>query len=572
MTDGNNNRPTARLFGIGIDAVTMDEVVSIADGTIGRRSRLMIGVVNVAKVVNMRRDPALRDAVLRADMIFADGMGVVWACRLLGRPLPERIPGIDLMLRLLERSSERSYRVYCLGATEEVLEKTVERIRREYPGVVIAGRHNGYFSEKEEAGLVADIRAAQPDLLFAAMSSPKKELFLARWAKQLDVPVCHGVGGAFDVFAGEVKRAPARWQRLGMEWLYRVLQEPRRMWRRYLVTNTVFAGMLLGELVLGADRSRRAQAAGSSVAGSTGGMRQAAASRNAAVQYRKGTILPARTGQAAKMSSEQVLAVIIPAYNEQETIHRLLKRVDALKCVREIIVVDDGSTDATASIVASFESPRLRLIRQGRNRGKTAAVARGVQEVESEIVIIQDADLEYDPSEIPFVIAPILSGEADVVYGSRFLVRRATRVLYFYHYLANKGLTFLCNLLTNRNMTDIETCYKAFRTPIVKWMPISSSGFGMEVEITALVSKTRARSYEVPISYYGRTYEEGKKIGAWDGLLALWYIFYYNLIAPHTPSRRGYILSINKWLTGVLAPDERLCGVEVAEPKGQCVG
>ena len=247
-------------------------------------------------------------------------------------------------------------------------------------------------------------------------------------------------------------------------------------------------------------------------------------------------------------ADQRVLAVVIPAYNEQGTIEELLRRVDKLSCVREIIVVDDGSTDGTAAIVEAFDSPRVRLLRQDSNRGKTAAVARGVQEINSDIVIIQDADLEYDPSEIPFVIAPILSGEADVVYGSRFLVRRAARVLYFYHYLANKGLTFLSNALTNRNMTDIETCYKAFRTPILKKLPLTSSGFGMEVEISALVSKTRARTYEVPISYYGRTYEEGKKIGVKDGLHALWYILYYNLIAPRTPAYRTYIETIDEWL------------------------
>ena len=250
------------------------------------------------------------------------------------------------------------------------------------------------------------------------------------------------------------------------------------------------------------------------------------------------------------MADERVLAVVIPAYNEQGTIEELLRRVDQLSCVREIIVVDDGSTDRTAAIVESFDSPRVRLLRQDLNRGKTAAVARGVQEINSEIVIIQDADLEYDPAEIPFVIAPILSGEADVVYGSRFLVRRAARVLYFYHYLANKALTFLCNALTNRNMTDIETCYKAFRTPILKKLPLTSSGFGMEVEISALVSKTRARTYEVPISYYGRTYEEGKKIVVRDGLHALWYILYYNLVAPHTTTYRAYIKTIDEWLAG----------------------
>jgi hypothetical protein len=162
-----------------------------------------------------------------------------------------------------------------------------------------------------------------------------------------------------------------------------------------------------------------------------------------------------------------------------------------------------------------------------------------------DIIIVQDADLEYDPSEIPDVIAPIVAGHADVVYGSRFLVRRTTRVLYFYHYLANVSLTFLSNLLTNRNMSDIETCYKAFRAGVIKPLRLTSSGFGMEIEITALVTKTNARTYEVPISYYGRSYEEGKKIGTWDGVMAGLYILYYNIVVPYLPAGRRYVAEAN---------------------------
>lgn len=258
--------------------------------------------------------------------------------------------------------------------------------------------------------------------------------------------------------------------------------------------------------------------------------------------------MSAAAASANFAAPERPLAVVIPAYNEEATIETVLRGVEALDCVREIIVVDDCSTDRTAAIASAFASTRLRLIRHTVNQGKTAAVRRGIAEVTSPITIIQDADLEYDPAEIPYVIAPIVAGDADVVYGSRFLVRRATRVLYFYHYIANVALTFLSNLLTNLNMTDIETGYKAFRTPIIQQMPITSRGFGMEAEITAMVAKTRARTYEVPISYYGRTYEEGKKIRSKDGLQALWYIFYYNLFAPFLPKRAAYLRSINQWI------------------------
>ncbi len=245
-----NQDGTARqLFGMPLQALTMDQALSIVEDTIERRDRLLIGAVNAAKIVNMRRDASLRTAVLRADMILADGMAVVWASRLLRKPLPQRVAGIDLMHGMLGRGAKRGHRVFCLGAAEDVLEMAVARIRADYPGIVIAGQRNGYFHRDEETDVVAQIRETQADMLFVAMSPPKKEVFLARWADTLNVPVLHGVGGAFDVLAGKVRRAPRLWQSLGLEWLYRVVQEPGRMWRRYLVTNTIFTGMVLAELL-----------------------------------------------------------------------------------------------------------------------------------------------------------------------------------------------------------------------------------------------------------------------------------------------------------------------------------
>jgi glycosyltransferase involved in cell wall biosynthesis len=217
----------------------------------------------------------------------------------------------------------------------------------------------------------------------------------------------------------------------------------------------------------------------------------------------------------------------------------------------EVIIVDDGSRDGTDEIVRQFivNHANMRLYRQPTNQGKTAAIARAIQESTGDILIVQDADLEYDPAEIPEVIGPILKGQADVVYGSRFMVKKAARVLYFYHYLANKLLTLLSNLLTNRNMSDIETCYKAFRAEVIRPLQMKSRGFGMEIEITAMICKTAARTYEVPISYYGRTYEEGKKIGVSDGIAALWYIFYFNLIYPWSRTCREYVNTVNEGLS-----------------------
>src|ERR1043165_1058782 len=226
------------------------------------------------------------------------------------------------------------------------------------------------------------------------------------------------------------------------------------------------------------------------------------------------------------------LSVVIPVYNEEASLADVVSKLLLLRQVLEIVIVDDCSTDRSAEVAQSLSriNPRVRLISQQRNMGKTAALRAGFAATRGEIVIVQDADLEYDPEEIPLVIAPILEGHADVVFGSRFLVRRAVRVLYFYHYLANKFLTFTSNLFTNLNMTDIETCYKAFRGDIIRNMVITSRGFGFEVESTAKVAKLGCAIYEVPISYYGRTYEEGKKIGLKDGMIAFWLIIRFNLL------------------------------------------
>ena len=235
------------------------------------------------------------------------------------------------------------------------------------------------------------------------------------------------------------------------------------------------------------------------------------------------------------------LSVVIPVYNEERTIAPVVESVARLDCVLEIIVVDDGSTDGTSTVLQGLVGriPGLRYIRHERNSGKTAALRTGFGETRGDIVIVQDADLEYDPIEIPTVIEPIVQGRADVVYGSRFLVRRAARVVYFYHYVANRFLTLFSNALTNLNMTDVETGYKAFRGEIIRAMLIHSSGFGFEIEVTAKIAKLKCAVYETPISYYGRTYEEGKKIGVTDGIAALWYIVRYNLLCTRKQAFRA---------------------------------
>lgn len=236
-----------RLFGIPIRPVTMSEAVQEIDTAIVTRRNVQIGVVNAAKIVNMHRDPGLRESVMNSDVIYADGMAVVWASRLLGKALPERVAGIDLMHSLMRLAHRKRYRVFCLGAKQPIVEEVVRVFQREYPEAEVVGARNGYFTENEEQSVAEEVREAGADILFVAITSPKKERFMARWGEHMGVPIVHGVGGSFDVVAGLVKRAPTSWQKNGFEWLYRVLQEPRRLIRRYLVTNSMFLWLVLRE-------------------------------------------------------------------------------------------------------------------------------------------------------------------------------------------------------------------------------------------------------------------------------------------------------------------------------------
>ncbi len=241
------NIETSVLFGIPIMAMTMNQALEEIHRAIQTRANLQIGVVNAAKVVNMYRNPELGKDVMSSDLILADGASVVWASKILGRPLPERVAGIDLMMGMLQRGDTYGYRVYCLGATEEGSQKVAARIKSDYPGVVVAGRHNGYFTDEEEKDIAQDIADSKADILLVAITSPKKENFLAKWSDKIGVAVCHGVGGSFDVMAGKVERAPESWQKLGLEWLYRLKQEPGRLWKRYLVTNSIFCWLVVKE-------------------------------------------------------------------------------------------------------------------------------------------------------------------------------------------------------------------------------------------------------------------------------------------------------------------------------------
>ena len=226
------------------------------------------------------------------------------------------------------------------------------------------------------------------------------------------------------------------------------------------------------------------------------------------------------------------LGVVMPVYNEEKTIHLIVERVLARPEVAELVMVNDCSKDGTWARMQELAKTdsRIRIFTHEVNKGKGAALRTGFEHVQSDIVIIQDADLEYDPDEYPQLLAPILLGKADVVFGSRFLGAGMHRVLYFWHSVGNKFLTLMSNMFTNLNLTDMETCYNVFRRPILDKIQIQENRFGFEPEITAKVAKLRVPIYEVSISYYGRTYEEGKKIGWRDGFRAIWCILKYRFL------------------------------------------
>jgi N-acetylglucosaminyldiphosphoundecaprenol N-acetyl-beta-D-mannosaminyltransferase len=240
----------AEVLGCSIDRVDMSEAAERCDRFVRTRAGAQHMAVNAAKIVAMHHDEGLHRLVDRCDLVTADGQAVVWASRLLG----------DLMLELLALAEDRGYRVYVLGAQREVLERAVARLRERHPRLELAGYRDGYFSDADEPSVAAEIRAARPDLLFVAMSTPRKEYFLGRWGPELDVPFSMGVGGAIDVVAGVTKRAPRSLQRLGLEWAFRLAQEPRRLFRRYLVTNSEFVALTLRDLAeLRARRAARAR-------------------------------------------------------------------------------------------------------------------------------------------------------------------------------------------------------------------------------------------------------------------------------------------------------------------------
>jgi len=242
-------RRTCNLLDCKIDRLTMEQTIKLVEKKIADETPCQHVVLNVAKLIAMRTNPKLRDIVNRCDIVNADGMPIVWASKILGDPLPCRVTGIDLFYRLVAVSAEKKYRVFFFGAQEEVVKKVVEIFKRKYPTLDVAGFRNGYFSKKEEPAIAKMIYDSRAQILFVGFPSPMKEEYLDRWRNVMNVPFCMGVGGSFDIVAEVTKRAPLWMQKCGLEWFFRLIQEPRRMWKRYFTTNPVFMSLVLKQYI-----------------------------------------------------------------------------------------------------------------------------------------------------------------------------------------------------------------------------------------------------------------------------------------------------------------------------------
>jgi len=236
-----------KICDIPVDSLTMQETIGLIDNAIRERRPLHHVVINAAKVVNAQKDTELKQSIVNCDIINADGQAIVWASRFLNRSLPERVAGIDIMANLVKLAAEKNYRIFFLGAKEEVVTKVVETYEKAYGKAIIAGYRNGYFKKEEEQQIAQQIADSGASILFVAMSSPKKEIFLNTYKDLIKTPFIMGVGGSFDVVSGLVKRAPRWMQKTGLEWFYRVIQEPKRMWKRYLFGNSEFIYLVLKE-------------------------------------------------------------------------------------------------------------------------------------------------------------------------------------------------------------------------------------------------------------------------------------------------------------------------------------
>lgn len=241
---------TVNMFGVDVAATTMNQTVQYIEKSIEENRKIQHVVINAGKVVLMKNDAKLTEIISKCELINADGQSIVWGAKFLGKKLPERVAGIDLMFELLQIAEKKGYGVYFFGATEEVVLKTIENLKEKYPKLVVSGYRNGYFNEDENEQIVNNMNKSNAKILLVAFSSPKKEYWLSNNMKNLNIPFCMGVGGSFDVVAGKTARAPKWMQKSGLEWFYRFIQEPKRMWKRYIIGNLTYLKILLKERIV----------------------------------------------------------------------------------------------------------------------------------------------------------------------------------------------------------------------------------------------------------------------------------------------------------------------------------
>ncbi|MGD9644904.1 MAG: WecB/TagA/CpsF family glycosyltransferase [Pirellulales bacterium] len=470
-----------------------------------RASRMLV-TMNVSILMMMRRDRRLQTACRDSDLLVADGVPLLWAASWLGTPLAGRVCGCDLMARLLEVGRPDGLRVFFLGAREEVVTALVEKVERQCPNVIVAGYRNGYFSADEHAEVVQQVRDARADVLFVGMPTPFKETWCHEHREALCTPVILGVGGSFDVLAGYIRRAPDWMQSRGLEWLWRLIQEPRKMWRRYLVTNTQFLLLLAAATVARFNRGR---------------IQDAAIDVATEDRLSPAARLSPRTPLAAEPSPPGVptpLCIVVPCFNEAESIPQLAERLAVAarelaeeKYACQFVLVDDGSTDDTWQLLqATFGGdPRFRLIRHDRNRGIAAAIMTGIRAADAEIVCSMDADCTYDPAQLLDML-PLLDDGVDMVTASPYHPRGEVRNVPAWRLFYSKSASRLYQGVLRHKLHTYTSCFRVYRRSAVCDLELANAGAVGIVELLWQLEVRGGRVVECPAVLESRVFGYSK--------------------------------------------------------------
>jgi len=490
------------LMGCGFASITEDEAFRrcLEWCKQPRRSRLVVPT-NVSILMMMRRMPRLRNVCTSDDLVVADGMPIVWATRLLGTALPERVSGVDLMARLLADGGEHGLRAFFLGAREEVVTRLVEIVRRRHPGLVVAGYRNGYFSEDEYAEVARQVRDSKADILFVGISSPFKETWCHERRKELSTPLIFCAGGSFDVLAGCKKRAPKWMQKTGMEWLWRCMMEPRRLWKRYLTTNTLFLYLFAKLLV---SRFRK----------------KGASCPTEDVEFVPADGAPQRMnriGDPASRPEKTALAVVVPCFNETDSIGLLaeaLARVERMLRRRydvEFLLVDDGSTDDTRRVLDEQfrRRPNYSVIQHAENRGPAAAIMTGIRAARAETVCSIDADCSYDPEQLQRMI-PLLEDGVDLVTASPYHPQGRVLNVPRWRLGLSRTASLLYRCVLRHKLHTYTSCFRVYRRSAVADIELENDGFVGVTELLWKLDRQGSRIVEFPAVLGARQQGESK--------------------------------------------------------------